>query len=362
MRFNEFGHAYLTEAREARTPHPEDSVFNGLAAVTSTINSLGWVIDNPKTLTIKWDGIPALIFGNDSRGRFTISDKYMFDKGPEYYGTSPEFWKEYDAGRGKDRGELYQKLSNIWNGLQTAVGSSSGFFWGDLLWGQPLPEVKGKFVFKPNTVQYSVPAASKLGKTIAGTKGGIVVHQYFANETASPTQWNGKGLKGNNEVAILTPSMGIQFVLKNPTKESSAVTRAVSQNKNLDSFLTGMSGVAKNAIKTYLNKTVTNQTNESLDTWLQSNVSGKQYKELVGDGNGYLAQNKTALDARFNLYYAIAALKNNMANQLEQQVQGLEQSVNGSPGGEGFIFNTPSGLVKLVNRGGFSTAHFAKKK
>ena len=30
--------------------------------------------------------------------------------------------------------------------------------------------------------------------------------------------------------------------------------------------------------------------------------------------------------------------------------------------GEGFVFNTPKGLVKLVNRGGFSAAHFGKKK
>jgi hypothetical protein len=26
------------------------------------------------------------------------------------------------------------------------------------------------------------------------------------------------------------------------------------------------------------------------------------------------------------------------------------------------VFNTPNGLVKLVNRGGFSAAHFGKKK
>jgi hypothetical protein len=63
-----------------------------------------------------------------------------------------------------------------------------------------------------------------------------------------------------------------------------------------------------------------------------------------------------------NLYFAIANLKNSLADQLEQQVQGVEQSINDRPGGEGFVFNTPNGLVKLVNRGGFSAAHFGKKK
>jgi hypothetical protein len=83
---------------------------------------------------------------------------------------------------------------------------------------------------------------------------------------------------------------------------------------------------------------------------------------LIGDGDGYLVQNKEQLDALFELYFAIAGLKNNLANQLENQVQGVEQSINDRPGGEGFVFNTPNGLVKLVNRGGFSAAHFGKKK
>lgn len=361
MRFHEFGFRLLNEAKEVRTPHPEDSVFSGLAAAKDMVNSLYWVIDNPETLTIKWDGIPALIFGYDDQGRFTISDKYMFDKGPEYYGTSPQFWQEYDAGRGKDRGELYQKIANIWNGLKAAVGNSPGFFWGDLLWGQPIPETDGKFVFKPNTVQYSVPVNSDLGKMIKGTNGGIVVHQYYASADSAPVQWNGKGLKSNKEVAIITPSMGMTFSLSAPNKDIAAVNQALSQNANLDEFLGGLSGVAKTALKSYLNKVSTRQTTEPVEQWLQPNISGKQYKELIGDGDGYLIRNKKQLDALFNLYNAIAALKNNLTVQLEKQVQGLEQSVNGAAGGEGFVFNTPSGLVKLVNRGGFSAAHFAKK-
>ncbi len=82
----------------------------------------------------------------------------------------------------------------------------------------------------------------------------------------------------------------------------------------------------------------------------------------MGDGDGYLVKNKKQLDALMNLYFAIANLKNSLAAQLEQQVQGVEQSINDRPGGEGFVFNTPNGLVKLVNRGGFSAAHFGKKK
>ena len=106
----------------------------------------------------------------------------------------------------------------------------------------------------------------------------------------------------------------------------------------------------------------TNQTNLPIEQWLQNNVSAKQYRFLIGDGDGYLVKNKKQLDALFDLYFAIAGLKNDLANQLEQQVKGVEQSIGDKQGGEGFVFNTPKGLVKLVNRGGFSTAHFGKKK
>jgi hypothetical protein len=352
----------LKEATDARTPHPEDSVFKGLGPAKDAINSMYYVIKNPESLTIKWDGFPALIFGYDDKGQFTVSDKYMFDKGPEYFGTSPKFWQQYDASRGKARPDLYARLNSIWNGLKAAVGNSKGFFWGDLMWAEPLQNVNGKFVFKPNTVTYAVPVNSELGKTIAGTKGGVAVHQYYADATSNPVGWNSQGLTSNKEVAILTPNMGIDFALTAPQSEVSKVSQALAQNSQLDQFLQGMDGVARNALQKYLGHTATNQTNAPLEQWLESNVSGKQYKFLIGDGAGYLIQNKKQLDALIDLYFAIAGLKNDLAGQLEQQVKGVEQTIGDKQGGEGFVFNTPQGLVKLVNRGGFSAAHFGKKK
>lgn len=352
----------LLEAKDPRTPHPEDSIFNGLGAAKDAVDSMYHVIKNPETLTIKWDGFPALIFGYNDKGQFTVSDKYMFDKGPDFLGTSPKFWQEYDASRGKSRPDLYPKLNAIWNGLKAAVGNSKGFFWGDLMWAGQLPNQNGKFVFKPNTVTYAIPVNSDLGKTITGTNGGVAVHQYFSDVSSKASPWNGQGLKGNKEVAVLTPNMGLDFKLDTPKGEAAKVNQALAQNNQLDQFLQGMDGVARAALQKYLGHVATNQTNLPIEQWLQNNVSGKQYRFLIGDGDGYLVQNKKQLDALFDLYFAIANLKNNLTGQLEQQVKGVEQSIDDRPGGEGFVFNTPKGLVKLVNRGGFSAAHFGKKK
>jgi hypothetical protein len=38
----------------------------------------------------------------------------------------------------------------------------------------------------------------------------------------------------------------------------------------------------------------------------------------------------------------------------------VEEYVNGQPAGDGFVFPTPSGLVKIVDREVFSAANFAK--
>jgi hypothetical protein len=360
----EFINRILVEARAGAQPHPEDSIFDGAAAANTALESLNYVIKNPQSITIKFDGFPALIFGRLRDGRFTVQDKYMFDA--KYFADSPQAWQQYDSQKksGKLRPDLYTNLTNIWKGLEQAVGSSPGFFWGDLLWWETLAPIKGKFVFKPNVVEYRVPVKSKLGTQIAGRVGGVVVHQYFADESASPVQWNGKGLVLDGLVTILTPSTGITFALNDPVQLSKGAKAAVSQyGKVTEDFLNGLDGVARQAIQKYCNKRITGQTNSELVDWLRepANISAKQFKTLVGEeGNGYLSQQINGVKGLFLIWNAIYAFKENLAQQLEQQVQGLEQWVGNKQEGEGFVFNTPHGLVKLVQRGTFSQALFAK--
>lgn len=354
---------FITEvAAPARTPHPEDSIFDGSQAAASMIDALEWVISNPSSGTIKWDGIPALVFGRNADGQLIVTDKYMFDK-PNGRVTSPEGWVEYDRARGANRGDLYQRISNIWSGLDQAVGSAPGFFWGDLLWATPLQPRNGMFVFKPNVVEYRIPVNSEIGRLVAGRQGGVVVHSYLTDELAKPVPWNGQGLKRDGSVAILTPSAGIKFELNDPVQlHRDAITVVKQYGAEVDSFLGGLQAVAKNAIKKYTNHKVTGQTNEELIPWLSHEVSAPQYKKLIGDNNdGYLYQNAAGLEGLFAIWNAIYLFKVNLAQQLEKQVQGMQQFVGGHPEGEGFVFTTPQGIIKLVQRGKFSQALFAKE-
>jgi hypothetical protein len=347
----------LFEAGEGpRIPHPEDSVFNGTDAAQKMIAALQEVVANPGAGSIKWDGGIALYFGYDPTGKFFINDKYM----PEgFYAHSPADWQRYDTEMKKSkvaRTDLYPQLAAIWEGMKASVTEKS-VFKGDLMWTGELQPVEGKFVFKPTTVEYRVPVDSSLGRLIAGKAGGIVVHQ----KDGAP--WDGKsGLANAGNVAIISPKAGVTFKLKNPVKLVNDAKKA-SSNPDIDNFLAGLAGVVRSAIQTYMNKKITKQTTEPINKWLEKTLSKKQYELVVTGSNGndgYIMQNEAGLNALFAAWNAIYVLKDNLAQQLEPQVQGFEQWTGGQQAGEGFVFPTSQGLIKLVNRAGFGAAHFNK--
>lgn len=361
------------ERKDPRIPHPEDAFFlQGSAGAQRQIQGLEAAAANDKNITIKWDGKPALIFGRLPNGRLAVMDKYMFDAG--YAAQSPEDWVRYDQQKasGKLRTDLYPKIQAIWPGLDAAT-QGSGFYWGDMLWSGELRPQAGEYKFKPNFVEYSIPADSETGRVIAGKTGGIVVHQQFANlgdKKAMP--WSGKGLKNvPGGVAILTPTLGTRFQLSKPNL-SAAKAAVKTYGAAVDEFLDGLPASIRQKLQTYFNQRITGGTTLDLPNWLKLNVSAKQYNDLVTgtvDAQGRQAPGKlfalkgkqlvpsAAYVGMNEIWNAIYSAKLAMAQQLEQQVQGLKQKSGASAEGEGFVVNTPQGLIKLVNRGVFSAGN-----
>lgn len=345
-------HEYLAEAADnPRIPHPEDSIFINSSTAAQYVSALQDIAVNPRNISIKWDGAIALYFGRDQQGKFFIADKYMPAK--NVYPKSPNEWIQYDQARGANRADLYAKVAGIWPGLEQAVGNEIVTYKGDMMFYGPLEPVNNEFVFKPVTVEYHVPVNSDLGKLIAGRRTLIVVHQ------RNDAPWNGRGLTSNQIVAIIPPTAGIDFRLRNPVALARAAESAVAQfGSTVDQFLAGMSNVAREALQKYLAHRKIGKTTLKLGDWLRENVSNKQYQLLIGDGSGYLLENKVGLDALFKVWNAISAFKENLAQQLETQVKGFKQFVAGQPQGEGFVIPSSLGLIKLVQRGGFTAAHF----
>jgi hypothetical protein len=367
------------EKKDPRIPHPEDAVFlQGSAGAGQAIADLEGAVKNAGATTIKWDGKPALVWGRLPNGRLAVMDKYMFDAG--FAAQSPADWQRYDQQKasGRLRGDLYPKIEAIWPGLDAAT-RGSGFYWGDLMWAGRLEPQQGEYRFRPNTVEYSVPVNSQLGRTIGDKTGGVVVHQKFANLGDKKAQvWDGTGLENvPGGVDIIRPNVGINFRLQMPAAQIKNAKAAVSKyGKAVDQLLNTLPTSTRERIQTYFNQRVTGGTQESLHSWLQKNISAKQYRALVtgtpNEQGQYDARTQNLPGALYMLdkqnqpqpspaytglmqiWDSIYQAKLNMAQQLESQVQGLKQSTAGRPEGEGFVIPTPRGLVKLVNRGVFS--------
>ena len=353
---------FLTEG--ARTPHPEDFIFSGSASAVDAINGIVSAIANPQTVTIKWDGSPAIVFGRRSTdGQFTMNYKeYIGAPGGQV--TSAQELLDYYARNGKNM-EVGKKLASAFNAIGSIVPSSfRGFVQGDLMWTEPLKPVDGKYVFKPNPhgVTYKVPTDSNVGQKITGRQVGIAVHSIGSDiennkETPLVGRHSMNGLEGlapsTQYCTVFTGNMGITFKMKRPVKIENAARTAIKKFASLggDEFLNSLTGSSKATLQTYYNRKVTGQAVDG--NWLQSKLSRPQFATFIAKENKPIV---LALDAVYN---AITQLKMAVLSELEPQVSGIEQYVGDTPKGEGFNIDTPSGFIKLVNRGVFSAANFA---
>lgn len=357
---------YLAEAigDGPRIPHPEDAILQGSNKAMEYALALEEIVGKPQLGTVKWDGGIALYFGNNQQGQFFITDKYMPGKG--VYPTSPQGWRDYDAGRGANRADLYAKIDAIWPGLEKSVGNSAGIFKGDLMMVDPagIKPIGNDFVFKPTTVEYDVPVNSTLGNLLKGKVALIVAHEYNGKP------WDGEtGLQNISNVAVIPPNVGQTFGFNRGTANQllktvrDAETVINAQGKQADAFVAGLDNVARGLIGKYLNHLRTQQTKDPIGHWLAQpgNANKKQLTNLVGDGTtGYLIKNKAGLESLYQIWNAVFKAKVAIVNAYESQIQGFKQSTTAGPGGEGIVFPTSYGLIKLVNPN-FGVAHFSKE-
>jgi hypothetical protein len=353
--------------------HPEDLVFlEDEPGVRRAIDAIVATVNNPNTVTIKWDGYPALIFGRGSDGKFSIMDKHMFNKkdgtGRQVY--SPQEFVEYDTARGVNRGELYELINTIWPGLEKADRGSNGFYWGDLLFSRPLKENNGLYKFRanPNGIAYTVDADSEIGKLIAGKKAGIAVHQFIsanAESTDDAVSLNGSigNLQNNSDVAIVPSKMPVAPKLKVNTKLKNEAEQALSQYGNVVADLMNTAPQARNTFNqlftVYINKRiVSGNLSNLLDGFIDFVQSRPMSDKMKAKILEHLEVNKEGVAGAFKIWVALYNLKMDVVKQLDKAaesspVKGYLQ--DGTQTQEGFVSNG----VKLVDRLGFSRQNLA---
>lgn len=353
--------------------HPEDLIFlGGSDGANNAVNAIANTVKNPKAITIKWDGYPALIFGRGPTGRFSIMDKHMFNKkdgsGREIY--SPQQFVKYDNDRGVDRSQLHQLIADIWTGLEKST-SGKGYYWGDLLFSQPLKTSNdGLYHFKanPNGIEYTVDPDSEIGKELTGKKAGIVVHQYIpegAITTDQATPLNGTigNLKNASDVAIvpakmpMTPNLRIDpNLVRNAQAEITKYGSAVDQLMN--TAPQSMSAF-QNLFTTYINKKIVSRNlNNLYDGFVEYFESRPMTDSMRAKLTQHIEANKQGLLGAFRIWIALYNLKMAVVDQLNKAaesapVQGYLQ--DGTRTQEGFV----SQGLKFVDRMGFSAQNLA---
>ena len=355
---------FITTLTEGiRTPHPEDFILNGSTAASDAIDGMLSAVSNPSLVSIKWDGSPAIIFGRrPADGLFTMNYKeYIGMPGGQV--TSGQELLDFFVKNDKNIA-VGQKLAAMFNAVASIVPPDfKGFVQADVMWTNPVSEQQSYFVFQANPygVTYRVNANSAVGKQIKGRPFGLAVHTYGSDvqKTSRGTELQNKtsllelgGLSGTNQnITVLTGNMGTKFKLREPVQQTRAA-RAAVQNfaaLNGDAFLGSLTQSTVSKLQTYYNRKYTGQAVDA--NWLQNNLTAPQFKLVAAE------ENRPIMEAMDAAYVAIYSLKLAILQQLEPQVGGVEQYVGDVPKGEGFVINTPSGFIKLVNRGVFSTAN-----
>lgn len=363
----ETGPAVLLEDK-GHLDHPEDLVFlGGSSGANRALQSTIDTVNNPDKITIKWDGYPALIFGRDDAGRFSIMDKHMFNKkdgtGRQVY--SPAEFRKYDLDRGVVRTELHRLIDIIWDGLEKS-DNSKGYYWGDLLFGEPLRAGSDglyRFRANPKGLTYTVDPDSDIGKELSDKTAGIVVHQYIpadspTTDNAIPLNGTIGKLKNNSDVAIIPAKMPITPKLNLDNKLVQNVKRMIGAYANDVDTLFDTAPQARNTFNqlftTYINKKIMQgDLTELLPNFIEYVKTRPMTERMREKIEKHLEENHNGLVGAFQIWAAIYVLKMSVVRQLNKAaetapVQGYLE--DGTITQEGFV----SHGLKFVDRMGFS--------
>ena len=349
----------LMEA-EARIPHIEDLVFDrGTRGVEEAMSIMNHAAeDTRKHTTVKWDGKPAIIWGRDENGQFVLTDKSGFGaKGYQGRATSIQQLAGIMNQRGGERDELIGIYAKLWPLLEAATPPTlKGYIQGDLLYTKTPPEVSGNYEFKPNFVEYRIPASSRLGQAIGSSEVGIAAHTRYKVADAPPEPIHHINLNQVPGLLIVEPTVKD---IKNVTPNKKLVQQLrqlVSQHGtainglfNPADLRTAQLSDLPALCKKYVNSRITTDYENLLSdfgAWLQKSVTPRKYNNIVE----YLQSPRSNMDgitAAFSAFLLLHEIKMDMLNQLDRQ----------EPGHEGWVLATPAGRAKLVNRFGFSAGN-----
>lgn len=392
-------------SKNTHLEHLEDDIFNngyaGAQNALAFLEGLKGMLTTGKgganmKVTVKWDGAPAIICGEDPvNGFFFVGTKSVFAK------TEPKICYTHDDIDQWYQGELASKLKMALDHLSKLP--IKGVIQGDLLYtGTPmLTEMGGKkcYKFRPNTITYCVEKATEMGAKVGKSQIGIVFHtSYTGKDFASMSAGFGvdvSGLQGNSDVAVFssdfTNTNGIANLSSSELNKLNLSMRTAK--RNLDSSrnflnqiggkLTGMEPAA--LFKIYFNQKIkegkipssAQQMLNEFKVFVESRYALKEagvktdkakqkWQTKKTEAIEHLNKNKSEIYRVLGGFKNLITAKEQIINRLKK-IEGVGtflEDENGykvtSP--EGFVAIKEGSAMKLVDRLEFSRANFTVAK
>jgi hypothetical protein len=361
--------------------HPEDLIISsGSAGADRVVAELIGLQKDNDTISIKWDGFPAVVFGRDKDGTLVFMDKHMFDKVATNKMNFTSI-KNYDLERGSDRSDLWQKESIIRPALEEVVPNVRDQYWmGDLMYTGTPQAKDGFYSFTPNTVEYQVKIDSPLGKQIGSSVGSIAVHTSIPGLGQPDVPLKGLGgLKVNAGIVFLTGEIKDRKPKVSVDPEYITYTKKVINDNRqaVDNFISELTAMKGKSVITSMGPFITNMlsdgdiSNEIVPRFLEflkSRLTPSAAAKLLGSNNdGWLFQQDgggPGLLGIWQMWAAVTDLKIHIKKQIDGQLGGSEVRafINGEESHEGYVFGAGKNKLKIIDRLGFSAANFAKHK
>jgi len=333
--------------------HLEDLVFRrGTQGIRDALAIVQHSTQQPSTVTAKWDGKPAVIFGRKpATGEFVLTDGSGFEaKGYDGLATSPRMMAQIQSTRSGDRTELIQIYATLFPMLEAALPPNfRGYVKGDLLYMQTPPVIAGNYVFRPNTVEYKIPAKSTLGQRIGNSTVGIAIHSMYAD--AGDERQPLSGVRFNEVPGLLLEKPASPRQLQSETTAEKQLKQLIkTDGKNIDTLfnpaelrshkITDLAKLCVDYINTKVGTPLNKQTLlPEFGEWLQTRVTPQKFRNIVEYLNSPTS-NTPALAAAFTAFILLHDLKMHL----------LQQADTEHPGQEGWVMATPVGYAKAVNR------------
>lgn len=287
--------------------HIEDLVIaNGSNGGLHAVERMKHMVDNYDSIELKWDGMPVVYWGRDSKGNFQMipknawaylkSGKTQTGSGANTVMNSAKDVYNFIMGTGSDGGERsnFAQMFASWWPYFEKISPKRGFIEGGLLfYPEQMPQVNPRtktYDFKPNITTFHVPVDSELGKRISKAKMMVAATGYFADYSAEESRFPNAEKLSTSDIIV----QGTTYAEQLPgvsTKGLDKVEQFIKANAQvIDNYLSPKPGLKYpgGELYTYLNQHLrTSGLVKDFPAWAQQNLSEKKAQTMLSDVEGY---------------------------------------------------------------------------